>query len=167
MTTKLDPVTAIRALQPESIAARLRQLMPEIEAKLGVGVTLKAVHQALAGSGIDIPLETLRTNVYRYRKKVKAARPVSYEADTTREPAPAPRRTPPTPADVTGHLKTSVSSGTEEKTAPTFEPRHPPPTPQELHALMHPDPVKQAEEIAYYERIGRARARKRRSGLQE
>ena len=62
--TKSDPKQAVRETEPTTKAARLRDVMPEIEKKLSVGVQLRAIHQALTGAGLDLSLQTLKTYLY-------------------------------------------------------------------------------------------------------
>ena len=103
----------------------------------------------LREGGIEMKAGSFRNFVASYRKQRAAhvstptqpsrgiaVASVSYDTGTV--PAAAPR----TPA-----------------VAPA---KHVPPTPQELHAILHPDPVKQAEEMAEYARIAREAARAKR-----
>lgn len=49
--------------------ALLRPLVGEIEAAQADGVSLKTIRETLAKGGIDMPLATLKTILYRHRKK--------------------------------------------------------------------------------------------------
>lgn len=133
----------------------MRELMPLIEQKLACGVRLAQIVGALNSAGIAVSMATLKSVLYQERKKAakaaagKAASPTgglasSVSHDTKTAPAAAPRTSPYVPPPAA---------------APT---KHVPPTPQQLHAILHPDPVKQAEEMAEYERIAREAARAKR-----
>ena len=63
-----DARDAIRALNPQSQAGRLRELMPDIEAKVREGVRHDEIVAALGRAGIQVSLPTFRTTLYRWRR---------------------------------------------------------------------------------------------------
>lgn len=66
-----DPKSALEGVQGKTLAARLRPLWPEIEARLKLGISHESVVAALKEAGIDVTLETFRKNLYRARKERK------------------------------------------------------------------------------------------------
>ncbi|TKA17517.1 conjugal transfer protein TraD, partial [Xanthomonas euvesicatoria pv. citrumelonis] len=70
--TKPDAKQAVRQTEPTTKAAQLREVMPEIEKKLAAGVQLRTIHKALTDAGFDLTFQTLKTYLYRYRKKHQA-----------------------------------------------------------------------------------------------
>jgi signal transduction histidine kinase len=54
-----------------SVAAQLRQIMPDIELKLAQGVRHEEIVQALQDEGVPVTLESFRKILYRYRAKVR------------------------------------------------------------------------------------------------
>ncbi|RWA36896.1 conjugal transfer protein TraD [Xylella fastidiosa] len=71
--TKPDAKQAVRETEPTTKAAQLREVMPEIEEKLAAGVQLGTIHKALTDAGFDLTFQTLKTYLYRYRKKVRTS----------------------------------------------------------------------------------------------
>lgn len=69
---KLDLASALQAVEPETKAAQIRQVMPIIEQQLKAGVRRQAILNVLKEQGIEISMETLKSYLYRYRKSVKA-----------------------------------------------------------------------------------------------
>ncbi|SAL05372.1 hypothetical protein AWB81_07134 [Caballeronia arationis] len=165
--TKSDPKQAVSEIEPTTKAARLRDVMPEIEKKLAVGVQLRAIHQALTGAGLDLTLQTLKTYLYRYRKELRARTTgqqttfAASAADVVPGPsqvgeavlheAKAPEmQEPPKPQKTTQE--------TSQRTTALREPI----SMQELDRLMKPDPVQQAEKLARYERLAKQQRRSRK-----
>lgn len=138
--TALDARQAVRQIEPTTKAAKLREVMPEIEMKLAAGVQLGAVHEALIASGFDLTFQTLKTYLYRHRKQRGKS------VDRRASPA-APRS-----------ANESVSYETDLEVRAPREPI----SMQELNRVMKPDPAKQAEDLALYERIGKQRWRERK-----
>lgn len=66
-----DPKSVLEGVQGTTLAARLRPLWPDIEARLKSGVSHESVVAALKEAGIDVTLETFRKNLYRTRKERK------------------------------------------------------------------------------------------------
>ena len=135
---------AIRQLEPISKAAQLRQWMPEIEEKLAAGVKLVAIHQTLVAIGFDLPFQTLKKYLYRYRRKERAAIPA--DNAVKRESASKDKFQKNHPAEFKVHLSA------ESNLRPSL-------SIQEIGRLMHPDPVQQAEKLARYERVARQQRR--------
>lgn len=121
---KTDLTQALMAIEPKSKAAKVREVMPVIEQRIAAGVRIADILKALKDSGLELSEATLKSYLYRYRKKQgKTGESVSYE-------------TKPEP---------STSSG--------------PVSMQELDRLMKPDPAKQAEDLAHYERLAKQQRR--------
>jgi hypothetical protein len=78
---------AISKLAGTTAAAKLRQVMPEIDRKVHDGVRHGEIIAALNAEGLDATLETFRKNLYRYRAKLRKAegsfRPVKPTAQVT------------------------------------------------------------------------------------
>ncbi len=65
--------TAISKLTGSTAAAKLRQVMPEIDEKIEQGVRHEEIVAALHEGGIEVNLEIFRKNLYRYRAKLRTA----------------------------------------------------------------------------------------------
>ncbi|RQP38477.1 conjugal transfer protein TraD [Burkholderia ubonensis] len=133
--SELNLKTEIEAIELTTKAAKLRKLMPTIEAKLAEGVRAAEVVETLRRCGLDLTIGTFRNYLHQYRVKHRrggtpASSPscesVSYETDSE-----VPK----------SHEAVSI---------------------QELDRVMKPDPAKQAEDMARYERIGRQQLRGRK-----
>ncbi|SAK93667.1 hypothetical protein AWB79_06986 [Caballeronia hypogeia] len=157
--TKLDPKQAVRDTEPTTKAARLRDVMPEIEKRLAVGVQLRAIHQALTGAGFDLTLQTLKTYLYRYRKKQRAQTAGQQTASAGAVPVdlPASSQVGESVSDDAQTLETHEVPKTPD-TPPSREPM----SMQALDRLMKPDPVQQAEKLARYERLAKQQRRSRK-----
>ncbi|AKK24981.1 hypothetical protein [Pandoraea oxalativorans] len=138
--TKTDAQQAIEQTAPTTKAAQLRDVMPEIEAKLAAGVRLGTIHQALNDAGFELTFQTLKTYLYRYRKQHRAR-------TAERLAVPGDPRS-----------EASVSHATD---AGPPRPREPLSV-QEIDRLMKPDPAELAERIARYERIAIEKERSRK-----
>ena len=79
MTQPEDLKMAILSLPGKTLAAKLRQLMPDIDRRVREGVGHEEIVEALNQHGLDVKLETFRKYLYRFRKKTKGT-----------EAAPAP-----------------------------------------------------------------------------
>lgn len=173
--TKSDPKQAVRDTEPTTKSARLRDVMPEIEKKLAVGVRLRAIHQALIGAGLELTLQTLKTYLYRYRKKQRAhptghqtalaasaalGEPVSSQAGETvsHQAQPLDMQESPKPQETSQETTQVTAQESTQKTTPLREPI----SMQELDRLMKPDPVQQAEKLARYERLAKQQRRSRK-----
>ncbi|ARR15497.1 hypothetical protein [Xanthomonas citri] len=106
-----------------------------------------SVYGTLGVSGIDLTEATLKSYLYRYRKKhqakTKGQQPAS---QTVGMPAP------PQPGE-----SESVSHETDSAETP---PSRGPISMQELDRVMKPDPEEQAKDIARYERLAKEKWRK-------
>ena len=155
MTDRVDAaLRAIGAIEPDSMAARLRPLLPAIDSKLKEGASFTALHKALGGAGFDIALATLRTYVQRYRRQLQAG-PRAQAHDPA--VAPAPAQAAPAPA-LEGAARPSGTedAGTVQQQEPTGPANsHARVTPSQLDALMRPNPAQQQANLARYEHAGR------------
>ncbi|MGY2492757.1 conjugal transfer protein TraD [Cupriavidus sp. CP313] len=138
---------ALRALEPKTKAARVREVMPVIEERIAAGVRIVDILKILQDSGIDLTKATLNTYLYQYRKKRK---PVGRQGPVSQRAAAPPASVQAGESDSyeTDSPETPVSRG--------------PISMLELDRLMKPDPAKQAEEMAYYERIAKKNRRSRK-----
>lgn len=138
---------ALMALEPKTKAARVRAVMPVIEERIAAGVRIADILTILQDSGIDISKATLNTYLYQYRKKHK---PVGRQG-------PVGQRSAETPASVQ-----AGESDLYEMDSPETPMSRGPISMLELDRWMKPDPARQAEEMAYYERLARQNRRKRK-----
>ena len=71
-------------LAPPSIGARIRRLLPKIEAAIEAGATHVQIVETLRETGIDVSLNTFRSALYRARKKTsKRSRKESRAGDSS------------------------------------------------------------------------------------
>ena len=56
-----------------TLAAKLRELMPEIDRQVRAGVQHDDIVETLNANGFDVNLNTFRSYLYRYRKKRRAS----------------------------------------------------------------------------------------------
>jgi hypothetical protein len=80
----------IEAIPGKTLAAKLRRVMPEIDRRVREGVMHEEIVQALNEHGFDLNLNTFRSYLYRYRRKLK-------EAAESPTPAKAPGVAPVSP----------------------------------------------------------------------
>jgi hypothetical protein len=73
---------AIAKLEGSTAAAKLRQVMPEIDRKVHDGVRHEDIVATLNAEGIDVSLETFRKNLYRYRAKIRKPEPKQIPDDS-------------------------------------------------------------------------------------
>ncbi|WP_197343433.1 conjugal transfer protein TraD [Ralstonia pseudosolanacearum] len=144
---KTDLTQALTAIEPKTKAAKVREVMPVIEQRIAAGVRIADILKALKDSGIELSEATLKSYLYRYRKKQgravgRQAEPVGSRSDS------APVSTQP---------GESVSYETEPEPSTSSGPV----SMQELDRLMKPDPAKQAEDLAHYERLAKQHRRSR------
>ena len=148
-TTKLDLATALQAVEPETKAAQIRQVMPIIEQQLKAGVRRQAILDVLKAQGIEITMETLKSYLYRYRKSVKAG--------TVEAPANVPNSQSATvvPEATAEKLEiVSYDTKTESQDLPA------PMAPNELSKIMNPGDDVNASELARYESASPSRRRR-------
>jgi hypothetical protein len=136
-----DLTQALSEIEPKTKAAKVRQVMPIIEQKIKAGVRIADILQTLKASGIELSEATLKSYLYRHRK---------------RQGATAAARTDTTPLP-TSSVESSAIGTTEQQESPNE-----PVSMQELERLMKPDPAKQAGDLARYERIAKQQRRSRK-----
>lgn len=66
----------IDSIPGKTLAAKLRGVMPEIDKRVREGVQHEEIIETLNASGFDLKLNTFRSYLYRYRKKLQS-RPAS------------------------------------------------------------------------------------------
>ncbi|MGY2172139.1 hypothetical protein [Pseudomonas gingeri] len=139
---KADLATALKAVEPETKAAQIREVMPIIEAQLKAGVRRQKILDVLKAQGIEVSMETFKSYLYRYRKAQReGARPTTAEKP--------PREAPPI-----RHEPDSVTYDTE----PDAQPGQTEPVGLgALGKLMNPGDEVNASELARYERAGKRR----------
>ena len=144
-----DLKAQIEAIKVTTKAAKLRKLMPAIEAKLAEGVRAAEIVEALKKGGLELTMGTFRNYLHQFRtKQGKVVKRQSSAAASS-------------PADSLTSTGTSESVSVETDSQETST-RREPISMLELDRLMKPDPVKQAEEMAYYERIAKQNRRSRK-----
>lgn len=144
----------IEALKRSTKAARLRQLMPSIEAKLAEGVRAAEIVETLRKGGLELTIATFRNYLYQYRARhpnKSTERPEGSGGPQTAE-APASRR------PEAGVTQESVPPATDGGPPRPREPL----SVQELDRLMKPEPAELAERIARYERLAVEKERSRK-----
>ena len=71
-----DPVqSALKAIKPRTIAAKLRDYLPLIDDKIQAGARIDEILAALSSAGMEVKENTLKSNLQRYRKKQQSAKP--------------------------------------------------------------------------------------------
>lgn len=131
---------AISRMEPTSTSAKLRQVMPEIEQKLAAGVRLRDIHEVLVGAGFDLTFQTLKTYLYRSRKKAR---------HVPREEAGLNRSVPSTgclPHDISDHKKPASSNKSVAGVPVSMK---------NIERMLKPTPSEQAEKLARYERLAK------------
>lgn len=61
----------IDSIPGKTLAAKLRGVMPEIDKRVREGVQHEEIIETLNASGFDLKLNTFRSYLYRYRKKLQ------------------------------------------------------------------------------------------------
>lgn len=146
---KLDLATALQAVEPETKAAQIRQVMPIIEQQLKAGVRRQAILNVLKEQGIEISMETLKSYLYRYRKSVKAGTvEAPANVPSLQSAAVVPEATAEKPEIV------SYETKTESQDLPA------PMAPNELSKIMNPGDDVNASELARYESASPSRRRR-------
>ena len=69
--SEIKALERIQKIRGHTKAARLRTIMPQIEAKIREGAGYQDIVDALNESGFDITLKTFKNYLYRYRKKMR------------------------------------------------------------------------------------------------
>ncbi|WP_130905446.1 TraD protein [Pseudomonas sp. Sample_22] len=142
---RLDLATALKAVEPETKAAQIRQVMPIIEQQLKAGVRRQAILDVLKEQGIEIGMETLKSYLYRYRKALKA----EGKSDAVDVPKPPAMEAQPQAQPETNSV--SYDADKDDQQQP------PPMTPSALSKIMNPGDDVNASELARYESAGRSR----------
>lgn len=144
---RLDLATALKAVEPETKAAQIRQVMPIIEQQLKAGVRRQAILDVLKEQGIEIGMETLKSYLYRYRKALKAA--VKSEALAVPKPPAMEAQPQVQPEPKTDSVSYNTNEDDQQQPAPM--------PPSELSKIMNPGDDVNASELARYESAGRSR----------
>ena len=55
-----------------TVARRLRELMPALDEAIKAGISHEEILGHLKAHGLDVPLTTFRSNLFRYRKGVRS-----------------------------------------------------------------------------------------------
>lgn len=116
----------------------MREVMPLIEKKIADGVRIADILVALADTGLELSEATLKSYLYRYRKRKK--------------PEQASGSSPALP------VETSITAVDTDAEPASGESE--PVSISDLDRLMKPDPAKEAKDLAHYERLGRDQRRK-------
>ncbi|AUS41345.1 conjugal transfer protein TraD [Ralstonia solanacearum] len=143
---KSDLTHALTAMEPKTKAAKVREVMPVIEQRIAAGVRIADILKTLKDSGIELTEATLKSYLYRHRKK--------HGKTAGRQVEPVGVRS--VRALASSPLGVPVSYETD---APETSTPRGPISIQELDRVMKPDPAQQAEDVARYERIGRQQSR--------
>jgi hypothetical protein len=143
-----DLKAQIEAIKLTTKAAKLRKLMPAIEAKLAEGVRAAEIVETLQKGGLELTMGTFRNYLHQYR--TKQGKNVERQANPV-----APRS-----ADVPASTQPGESVSYETEPEPSTSSG--PVSMQELDRLMKPDPAKQAEDLARYERLAKQQRRSRK-----
>ncbi len=146
--SKTDLTQALTALEPKTKAAKVREVMPVIEQRISAGVRIVDILKVLKDSGLELSEATLKSYLYRYRKK--QGKTVGRQAE------PVGPRLADTPTSA--HPGESVSYEREPEPSTSSGPV----SMQELDRLMKPDPEKQAKDLARYERLAKQQRRSRK-----
>lgn len=128
----------LEAIKPATKAAKLRQLMPLIERKLGEGARAADIVAVLNAGGLELTIGTFRGYLHRYRQQQAKSARVARTSATSPTPPAKPAASGPTPPATNG----PVNLG-------------------QLDQLMRPDEHQQADEMARYERAGKLTKTKR------
>ena len=147
---RLDLVTALKAVEPETKAAQIRQVMPIIEQQLKAGVRRQAILDVLKEQGIEIGMETLKSYLYRYRKALKA----EGKSDAVDVPKPPAMEAQPQVQPEPKTESVSYDSDKDDKQQPA------PMAPSELSKIMNPGDDVNASELARYESASPSRRRR-------
>ncbi|ELA9292957.1 hypothetical protein QUO15_004419 [Vibrio parahaemolyticus] len=101
----------IKSIPGKTLAAKLRTVMPEIDARVRSGVQHQEIIETLNEQGFDINLNTFRSYLYRYRKKVNQGKAEKVDCTNHNESGlHKPESEPPSEANNTdGNL--SVEDG--------------------------------------------------------
>ena len=141
-----DLTNALMAVEPETKAAKIRQVMPLIEQQLSAGVRLQVILDVLKQQGIELSMETLKSYLYRYRKAQKQ-NPEKQAATSSQVPSVQPVIEREAPEKEGGVSYDTDAESPVSQTAPLG--------PSELSKIMNPGDDKNASDLAMYESAGR------------
>ncbi len=135
---------AIEAIAPATKAARLRSVLPLLQAKLDAGVRLAVLVEIVNAHGMIISKGTLQNYLYRYRKKTReVSRPIVRAAPAN---ASGSESTHAPALGAAFEAKNKVASPVPPSSTVLLH---------ELEQIMHPDPFEQEKEFERYEALGR------------
>nr|WP_172687422.1 conjugal transfer protein TraD [Pseudomonas syringae] len=136
--------SALRQIEPATMAAKVRQVMPVIEEQLRAGATHAAVREVLAKSGIVVNDRTFKTYLYRYRKTLKSDHNgASVGSELDKQEPSAPR------------VSENVSYDTDDEAEGSDARPTGPVVFGSLSKLMNPGEDVNAGEMARYEAAGK------------
>jgi len=127
---KSDPAKMLDGIEPKTKAARIKAMHSLIESKIKDGVQISQIVAILNEAGLDINAVTLKSYLYRLRRKTSSTQP---QATKTK--------------DSVDHSSESLRS-TQSSTI------------QDIDSIIHQDPASQANEISKYERLAKYNRRK-------
>lgn len=90
MSQPNDLKALIESIPGRTVAARLRRIMPEIDRRIREGVQHDEIIETLNAHGFDLNLNTFRSNLYRYRKKVRVEQSASPAPELASAATPLP-----------------------------------------------------------------------------
>lgn len=128
--SKSDPLNAIDRIEPKTKSARIKAMHGLIEQKIKSGVHLSQIVEALNAAGLDINLVTLKSYLYRLRRK---------------HPSPPRQSAPEIKSDQGAPPQVNYARGSAMT---------------DIDSIINPDPVEQAQELARYERLAKSNRRK-------
>lgn len=102
----------------KSVAFQLRTLMPDIDRRVREGVEHETILEWLADGGLTINLNTFRSNLYRYRARVKGS-------DDEQPIEPSQPQTEQEPARNTVSVSEPMGDGNRPSEMPETEPDPP------------------------------------------
>ncbi|SEB25414.1 conjugal transfer protein TraD [Variovorax sp. YR216] len=162
-----DLIRALEAIEPETKAARVREILPVIERKLAAGVRLAVILKALNDAGLELSEATLRSYLYQHRKKLgKRSQQVpmarSGQARCDRDEEARKAIDGPESSDESRGPVPSSAVAMSGSNATAAAVHTSPPTPEELTRLMQPDPERQEAEYDELQRLGKEMVRNSR-----
>lgn len=108
LASKLNEMS--QAAEGRSLAARLRDVFPDIEKALRAGVSRKAVLRLLQEDGMQLEMKTFESALYRMRKS---------------NAAQSQKLTPPAAVQPAAKATETVGSGTSTQPVPIKSDKHP------------------------------------------
>lgn len=126
---QIDPKNALTDIEPKTKAARIKNLHDLIESKINSGVHIAQIVEALNAAGLEINVATLKSYLYRLRRKKP----------------PTPLASSPVQNQTVGpeHSETKTSRSTLS----------------DIDSILNQDPASQAQELARYERLAKSTRR--------